>query len=146
MQDKMFTAFNEQSRSFFEPMRKLNTLMLDNMEKMTQYQLESMKRYSQLGTERLRDASEIDSAEDLRDFGSRQAEVLNELSKQMLEDARAMTELSLQFKSEMEQLFAEAGEQAADKTESTAKSAEPAKATSQSSRNSGQSSGSKSSS
>ncbi|GHC36786.1 phasin family protein [Aidingimonas halophila] len=148
MQDKMFTAFNDQTRSFFEPMRKLNSLMLDNMEKMTQYQLESMKRYSQLGTERLRDASEIESAEDIRDFGARQAEILNELSKQMLEDARAMTELSLQFKSEMEQLFAEAGKEVADNASNAAKSDEPAKATSTKSSNrsgSSQSSRSKSS-
>lgn len=113
MQDnKMIEAFNEQARQFFEPMRKLNSLMLDNMEKMTQYQMESMKRYSQMGTERLRDASEITDAEDLRDFGTRQAEMMNQLSQQMMEDARALSEMSLQFKSEMEKLFTEQAQQA----------------------------------
>ncbi|HAV44314.1 MAG TPA: phasin family protein, partial [Halomonas sp.] len=45
MQDKMMDAFNAQTRQMFEPMRKMNSLMLNNMEKMTQYQLEAMKRY-----------------------------------------------------------------------------------------------------
>ncbi|EPC00946.1 hypothetical protein L861_15420 [Litchfieldella anticariensis FP35 = DSM 16096] len=134
MQDKMFDAFTEQTRNFFEPMRKLNGLMLDNMEKMTQYQLESMKRYSQLGTERVRDASEIKDAEDLRDFGTRQAAIMNELSKQMLEDARAMTELSMQFKSEMDKLFVETGQQTAEQTTAAAKAAKPEPATAASAR------------
>ena len=58
MQDNMMDAFNAQTKQMFEPMRKINSLMLNNMEKMTQYQLEAMKRYSQMGTERMRSASE----------------------------------------------------------------------------------------
>ena len=91
MQDKMFHEFTEQAEGFFAPMRKLNGLMLDNMEKLTQFQLESMKRYSQLGTERLRDATEAKDPEAMRDFGTRQAEMMNELSTQLLKDAEAMT-------------------------------------------------------
>lgn len=126
MQDKMFTAFTDQTRQLFEPMRKLNGLMLDNMEKLTHYQLESMQRYSQLATERMRDAGEIKDTEGLRDFGSRQAEVMNEVSNQMLEDARTMAELSMQFSNEMSRLFAEMGQQAADQASSTASSADAA--------------------
>ncbi|MGV7445649.1 phasin family protein, partial [Mycobacterium kansasii] len=69
-------AFSTQTRQMFEPMRKMNSLMLNNMEKMTQYQLEAMKRYSQMGTERIRSATEIDDAESLRDFGTKQAEMM----------------------------------------------------------------------
>lgn len=122
-QDKMFTTFAEQTRSFFEPMRKLNGLMLDNMEKMTQFQLESMKRYSQMGTERLRAASEIRDAEDMRDFTTRQTELMNELSRQMLDDARAMTELSLEFRDELEKAFSEAGQQAFDQVDEATRQA-----------------------
>ncbi|GAA0620265.1 phasin family protein [Halomonas beimenensis] len=146
MQDKMFDAFNDQTRQFFEPMRKLNSLMLQNLERMTEYQMESLKRYSQMGTERLRDATEIQDAEDLRDFGTRQAEMMNELSRQMLEDARALGEMSLEFKAELEKLYAESGQALAeqagqsapgaepDKAASETKPAAPAKATSQSTR------------
>lgn len=128
MQDKTFTNFTEQTRGFFEPMRKLNGLMLDNMEKMTQFQLESMKRYSQMGTEQLRDASDIQDAEGMRDFGARQAEILNELSKQMMEDAQAMTELSMQFKGEMERVFAEIGEKVTEQTQAATQEATQAMA------------------
>ena len=94
MQDNMMDAFNAQTKQMFEPMRKINSLMLNNMEKMTQYQLEAMKRYSQMGTERIRSATEIQDAESLRDFGTKQAEMMNELSQQMQEDARVMSEMS----------------------------------------------------
>lgn len=136
MQDKMMEAFSAQTRQMFEPMRKMNSLMLNNMEKMTQYQLEAMKRYSQMGTERIRSATEINDAESLRDFGTRQAEMMNELSQQMQEDARAMGEMTLQFKTEMEKLFSEAGQKMSEQATTTAKGESSAKATSQSSRKS----------
>lgn len=136
MQDKMMDAFNTQTRQMFEPMRKMNSLMLNNMEKLTQYQLEAMTRYSQMGTERIRSASEIKDAESLRDFGTKQAELMNELSQQMQEDARMMGEMSLQFKSEMETLFSEAGQKMSEQATAAAKGEQPAKASSQSSRKS----------
>ncbi|KPQ24148.1 phasin family protein [Halomonas sp. HL-93] len=136
MQDKMMDAFNAQTRQMFEPMRKINSLMLNNMEKMTQYQLEAMKRYSQMGTERIRNATDVQDAESLRDFGTQQAAMMNELSQQMQEDARVMSEMSLEFKAEMEKLFGEAGKQMADQASSAAKGEQPAKASSQSSRKS----------
>ncbi|WP_299236127.1 phasin family protein [uncultured Halomonas sp.] len=130
MQDKMIENFNEQTRQLFEPMRKLNSLMLNNMEKLSQYQMESLKRYSQMGTERMRDASEVQDADSLRDFGARQAEMMNELSQQMMADAKALSEMSLEFKAEMEKLFTEQAKamgEAAKQT-SAADSGEPAKA------------------
>ena len=132
MQDKMIENFNEQTRQFFEPMRKLNSLMLDSMERMTEYQMESMKRYSQMGTERMRDATEVKDAEDLRDFGTRQAEMMNELSKQMLEDARALGEMSMQFKAELEKLYAESGQQLAEQAQQAQQAAESATGAAQS--------------
>ncbi|GAB3348926.1 MULTISPECIES: phasin family protein [Chromohalobacter] len=143
MQDKMFSAFSEQTRGFFEPMRKFNGLMLDNMERMTEYQLDAMKRYSQLGVERMRAASEVKDAEDARDFTTQQADMLNSLSKQMLEDARAMADISLKFKADLEEMMSETGQQAADQASENMKAAsEPAKAAS----NNSQSSSSRSSS
>ena len=141
MQDKMMDAFNTQTRQMFEPMRKVNSLMLNNMEKMTQYQLEAMKRYSQMGTDRMRSASEIDDADDLREFAAKQAEMLNELSQQMQEDAKTMGEMSMEFKAEMEKLFSEATQQMNSQVNTAAakKDEAPAKATSQASRGSSKS-------
>jgi len=136
MQDKMMDAFNVQTRQMFEPMRKVNSLMLNNMEKMTQYQLEAMKRYSQMGTDRMRSASEIEDADSLREFAAKQSEMLNELSQQMQEDAKTMGEMSMEFKTEMEKLFSEATQQMNDqvKTAAAKKDETPAKATSQAAR------------
>lgn len=121
MQDKMMDAFTSQTRQMFEPMRKVNSLMLNNMEKLTQYQLDAMKRYSQMGTERMRTASEIQDAEGLQEFASKQAEILNDLSQQMQEDARAVGEMSQQFQSEMEALFHEASQQMNEQATAAAK-------------------------
>ncbi|MDN6321553.1 MAG: phasin family protein [Halomonas sp.] len=134
MQDNMMDAFNAQTKQMFEPMRKINSLMLNNMEKMTQYQLESMQRYSQMGTDRIRSATEVQDAESLRDFGTKQAEMMNDLSQQMQEDARVMSEMSLQFKSEMEKMFSEAGQQMSEQAQAAAKGPkQPPTASSQSS-------------
>ncbi|MBZ9537560.1 phasin family protein [Modicisalibacter tunisiensis] len=125
-QDPMFDAFTDQTQRLFEPMRKLNGLMLNNLERLTQQQLESMKRYTQMGTERMRAAADVQNADDMRDFAARQAELMNELSRQMIEDARAMTELSLAFRSQLESAFGElsaAATEAADQATQTAEKA-----------------------
>ncbi|MCW4149371.1 phasin family protein [Halomonas sp. 18H] len=152
MQDKMMDSFNQQAREFFTPMRKLNSLMLDNMERVTQYQLEAMKRYSQMGTSTLRDATDISDAEQARDFGTRQVEMMTELSNQMLADVRAMSEMSQRMKSEMEALFGESGQAMADSmeeatqaTQQSAKSEGTAKANSQAGRKRGSGNGNSSS-
>lgn len=133
MQDKMIETFNEQARQLFQPMRQLNALMLDNMERLTQYQLESLKHYSQMGTARMRHASEIADADGMRDFGTRQAEMMNELSRQVLEDARVMGEMSLAFKHQFAELVTQKGQKVADADEQ-GRERVPAKANSKASR------------
>ncbi|MGQ4879511.1 phasin family protein [Billgrantia sp. LNSP4103-1] len=127
MQDKMLDEFNQQTRRFFEPMRKLNSLMLGNMEKMTEYQLEALKRYSQMGTERMRSASELRDAQDIQNFGAQQVEMMSELSRQMMEDAQALGEMSQQFRSELERLFGEVSQELTDQAQQSQK-AQPAEA------------------
>lgn len=113
MQNKMIDSFNDQTRQLFEPMRKLNSLMLNNMQRMTEYQMETMRRYSQMGTERMRDATaqlsdrQGMSGEGFKELSTRQAEMMNELSKQLMDDAKAFSEMNLQFKAELEAMFAE---------------------------------------
>ena len=47
----------------------------------------------------------------LRDFGTQQAAMMNELSQQMQEDARVMSEMSLRVQSGNGKTFGEAGKQ-----------------------------------
>lgn len=113
MQNRMIDNFNDQTRQLFEPVRKLNALMLNNMQRVTEYQMETMRRYSQMGTERMRDATsqlsnkEGMSEESFRELSTRQAEMMSELSQQLMEDARAFSEMNLQFKTELEGMLAE---------------------------------------
>lgn len=113
MQNRMIDNFNDQTRQLFEPVRKLNSLMLNNMQRVTEYQMETMRRYSQMGTERMRDATsqlsnkEGMSEESFRELSTRQAEMMSELSQQLMEDARVFSEMNLQFKTELEGMLAE---------------------------------------
>lgn len=113
MQNRMIDNLNDQTRQLFEPMRKLNSLMLNNMQRMTEHQMETMRRYSQMGTERMRDATaQLSGKQDMSEQGfkalsSRQEAMMNELSQQLMDDAKAFSEMNLQFKAELETMFAE---------------------------------------
>ena len=77
----------------FEPWTKLNQAFLKNAETMTEFSLNTIKSYSEMGLENMRQVAGIDSPESAKEFNSKQAEMLNVISQQMLADAKRMTEL-----------------------------------------------------
>ncbi|NHH86499.1 MULTISPECIES: phasin family protein [unclassified Cobetia] len=127
-QDQMFNAFAEQARSFYQPMRKLNTLMLDHMGKIADYQMDAAKRYADTGFERARAATEIKGMEEFSKFSNRQLEVATELSQQMMDDSLKLAEMGNEMRAQLEQAYSDAGKEATDKasaaTEKAASAAE----------------------
>jgi|TARA_Y100001973_G_C5196368_1_gene334534 phasin family protein len=127
-QDQMFNAFAEQARSFYQPMRKLNTLMLDHMGKIAGYQMDAAKRYTETGLERARAATEIKGMEEFSEFSNRQLEVATELSQQMMDDSLKLAEMGNEMRAQLEQAYSDAGKEATDKasaaTEKAASAAE----------------------
>lgn len=135
MQEKMMNAFTEQTKNMYNPMRKINALLVENMEKMTDFQLEALKAYSQMGLNQMKQATKVKDADGVRDYSTSQAEMLGSLSKKVLEDAKTMADMSMAFKAEVEgiieetraQAFNKAGDKAADdKTAKPAAAAKPA--------------------
>lgn len=113
MQDKIMNAFAEQTKNMYAPMRKMNTLMVENMEKMTEFQIEALKSYSKMGVNQLKNATEIKDAESVRDFTASQAELMSTLSKKVLEDAKSMADMTMEFKQEVEKIVEESRTSAA---------------------------------
>ncbi|OPX55801.1 phasin family protein [Oceanospirillum multiglobuliferum] len=126
MQDKIMNAFSEQTKNMYAPMRKLNALMVENMEKMTEFQIEALKSYSKMGVNQLKNAAEVKDAESVRDFTAAQTELMSTLSKKVLEDAKSMADMTMEFKQEIEKIVEEsrASVTAATTAEPEAKTAE----------------------
>jgi len=101
-------AFADQTKNMYAPMRKLNALMVENMEKMTDFQIEALKSYSKMGVNQMKNATEVKDAESVRDFTAAQAELMSTLSKKVLEDAKSMADMSMEFKQEVEKIVEEA--------------------------------------
>lgn len=93
MNHKLFEDFNEQARKMYEPMARINQVMLKNAERMTEFSLNTIKNYSELGLKHLRHASEVNTPEAATDFSTKQAELVNTISQQILNDAQRLTEL-----------------------------------------------------
>jgi phasin family protein len=108
MQEKIMNAFADQTKNMYAPMRKLNALMVENMEKMTDFQIEALKSYSKMGVNQMKNATEVKDAESVRDFTAAQAELMSTLSKKVLEDAKSMADMSMEFKQEVEKIVEEA--------------------------------------
>ncbi|WP_416886337.1 phasin family protein [Marinospirillum sp.] len=127
MQDKMMNAFTEQTKNLYTPMRKINALLVENMEKMTDFQLEALKAYSHMGLSQMKQATEVKDADTVRDYSASQAEMMSSLSKKILEDAKTMADMSMEFKAEVEKILEQSRSQAFNKAaEETKAEAKPA--------------------
>ena len=101
-------AFAEQAKSFSTPLSKLNSLMVGNMEKMTEFQLNAIKSYAEVGINQMKKAAEIKDADSMRSFSSSQAEATTELNKKIMEDAKSLSEMAVEFKGQVEAIMEEA--------------------------------------
>lgn len=113
--------FNENAQKMFEPWTKLNQAFLKNAEMMSEFSLNTIKTYAEMGLENMRQVAEIDSAESAKDFGSKQAEMLNTISQKMLADAKRMTELGSNMHNEVMQVLSEVKDQTQEQMQANMK-------------------------
>ncbi|WP_419810977.1 phasin family protein [Bacterioplanoides sp.] len=128
MQENILNAFAEQAKTMYSPMSKFNSLFVENMEKMTEFQLNAIKSYADLSLEQMKKASEIKDADTMRTFSASQAEVASSLNKKIMDDAKAMSDMAMDFKSQVETLMEEARTSAAATTTTATKPAGKTKA------------------
>ncbi|MET1256252.1 phasin family protein [Aliikangiella maris] len=123
MNDKLFESFSEQTKAFFQPLKQMNQTFASQLEKLTEFQVESIKTYSQLGIQQLKSAAEIEDANTLQDFAKNEMEFMTSINQRIIDDARRLTDIGLQFKSEIEELLKDNINQAqTDKKSDKAKS------------------------
>lgn len=108
MQENIMNAFTEQAKSFYSPLNKLSTLMVENMEKMTEFQLESIKSYADITMSQMKKAVDVKDVETLRSFSTSQAEAVSTVNKKIMEDAKSLSDLATDFKEKVEAIWEEA--------------------------------------
>ena len=126
MQESILNAFTEQAKTMYAPMAKFNSLFVENMEKMTEFQLNAIKSYSEMGMEQMKKAADVQDADSMRSFTATQAESASALNKKIMEDAKALSDMAMDFKTQVETIMEEARSTAAA-TATTAKPATKAK-------------------
>ncbi|ASP40414.1 phasin family protein [Bacterioplanes sanyensis] len=121
MQENILNAFAEQAKTMYAPMSKFNTLFVDNMEKMTDFQLGAIKAYAEMGLDQMKKAADIKDTDSLRAYTASQAEAATALNKKIMEDAKAMSDMAMEFKTQVESIMEEARSTASATATSTAK-------------------------
>ncbi len=122
MQESILNAFTEQAKTMYAPMAKFNSMFVENMEKMTDFQLNAIKTYAEMGLEQMKSATDVKDAESLRTYTAAQAETVSALNKKIMEDAKAFSDMAMDFKTQVESIMEEARSTAA----TTATTAKPA--------------------
>lgn len=125
MQENILNAFAEQAKSMYAPLSKFNTLFVENMEKMTEFQLNAIKTYAEMGLDQMKKATEIKDPETMRTFTAAQAESASALNKKVMEDAKALSDMAMEFKTQVEAIMEEARSTAAASATTTKPAVKP---------------------
>ncbi|MCY4155709.1 MAG: phasin family protein [Gammaproteobacteria bacterium] len=104
---------NVQTAKYFEPVREINTLALENVEKLLDIQLKSINDTAKLGVEQLKAAADIKDADGLKKYFTDQAEVVKSLGERFVKDGQSALELGVSYTDKVQQIVAETVKQEA---------------------------------
>lgn len=107
MSNDVFNTVIEQTQSYVAPVVKANKLAVTNLEKLVSFQFEAAQSYVDLGIRQLKAAAEVSNPQDLQSFFGSQVEFLNVLRQKLLDDTKAIADLSAGFKAEFDKLAEE---------------------------------------
>ncbi|MCP5209087.1 MAG: phasin family protein [Hahellaceae bacterium] len=126
MTDNLLENFTGQAKNFYEPLTKINQLLVANMQKVAEFQMDAMKSYAELTMKQFKELAEVRDLESLKNYGSGQTESASSIGKKIMEDLKTLGEMGSEFKNEVEKIInaARTGEVAeeAPKTGAKAKS------------------------
>lgn len=104
MYDELFTKTFANAENLIEPMVKANKLAVTNLEKLVNFQMNAVQAYVDLGLDQLKAAAEVNSPQSFQSFWSKQVEASNVLRQKLLDDTKALVDLSNGFKDEFTKL------------------------------------------
>ncbi len=107
MNENLVENLTAQAKSLYGPMGKINALMIANVEKIAEFQLGVVKSYAELAMKQVKQVSEVRDIEGLKEFGTTQSEMASEFGGKVMEDMKALGEIGMEFKTEVEEIFSE---------------------------------------
>lgn len=104
MNDQVLDTFKGQSAKLLAPANELNKLAIAKFEQLASLQLASLREYSDLNFDQLKAASNIASAEDLKEYFGKQQDFLKTVGEKLAADAQAMAALGKEFTEEAKKI------------------------------------------
>ena len=114
---------NVQAGKYFEPVREINALALENVEKLLDIQLKSINDTARLGVEQMKSAADIKDAEGLKKYFTDQAEMVKALGERYIKDSQTALELGVSYTDKVQQIVTETIKQDAPVAATAAKAA-----------------------
>ena len=98
---------NAQAGKYFEPIREINALALDNVEKLLDIQLKSINDTTRQAVERMKSATEINDADSLKKYFVDQTELVKSLGERFIKDSQTAMELGVSYTDKVQQIVTE---------------------------------------
>lgn len=100
----LFSKALEAPQGLPAPLVKINKLFVENMEKMLVFHMNALKFYFDISLNQMRAAAEVTDMKSFQDFCKRQSEIAQTVQYKLMRDGKAMSDMTLRFKSEMDHL------------------------------------------
>lgn len=113
---------NVQTAKYFEPVREINSLALENVEKLLDIQLKSINDTVKLSVEQLKAAADIKDVDGLKEYFTDQAEVVKSLGERYVKDGQSALELGVSYTDKVQQIVSDTIKQEAPAAKTAAKS------------------------
>ena len=117
------STMNVQAGKYFEPVREINALALENVEKLLDIQLKSINDTARLGVEQMKSAADIKDADGLKKYFTEQAEMVKALGERYIKDSQTALELGVSYTDKVQQIVTETIKQDAPLAATAAKAA-----------------------
>ncbi len=98
---------NVPTTKYFEPVKEINALALENVEKLLDIQLKSINDTTRLGVEQLKSTADINDIDGLKKYFTEQAEMVKTLGERFIKDSQAAMELGVTYTDKVQQIVTE---------------------------------------
>ncbi len=105
------TDMQKQMGAFVEPFRAVNGKLFEHWEKMADYQLDMARRYTDVTIGQLREATEIQTPEQLQSYVQKGTEAVRETTDSLTKDARTMVEMTQAMTEDLQKTVRESATQ-----------------------------------
>lgn len=107
MSNDAMAKMSEQYQNFLAPVIKANKLSAANLETLASFQMSALQSYVDIAINRMKAAAEISDPASLKAFMTSQSEAIASLQQKLVSDARTLSELAADFKTEFDKLVKE---------------------------------------